>query len=315
LKLTTNPNLLVGIEKADDAGVYRLSDEIALVQTVDFFTPLVDDPFVYGQIAAANAFSDIYAMGAKPLTAMNITCFPASEMDLSILTRVLEGGLSKIHEAEAVLVGGHSIDDPKMKYGLSVTGIVHPQKIWTNQGIQSGDRLILTKPLGTGIASTAVKANLAVEGALEQMISSMTMLNKVAQEVLAQFDVHACTDITGFGLIGHAAEMINDSKFGLEIETPCLPLFDGIEMYCMQGFLPKGLERNRTHREKMVEFKDIPQYLQAVVCDPQTSGGLLVSLPQDQAESAIEKLHQVKITDATIIGKVVSKPSGKIVFV
>ncbi|MFA5324429.1 MAG: selenide, water dikinase SelD, partial [Smithella sp.] len=229
LPLIQNPNLLSGFEHAEDAGVYKISAELALVQTVDFFTPTVDDPFTFGQIAATNALNDIYAMGAKPLTAMNIVCFPIKTLDKSVLREVLLGGLDKMREAGVLLIGGHSVEDNEIKYGLSVTGVVHPDKVLYNRGAQAGDKLILTKPLGTGIISTAIKAREASPEQIQQAVSSMRSLNKQASEMMiASGDIHACTDITGFGLLGHACEMIEGSDVGLRIHSSSVPVLTGM---------------------------------------------------------------------------------------
>ena len=227
LPLETDPNLLVGRETSDDAGVYKLRDDLALIQTLDFFTPIVNDPYLFGQIAAVNALSDIYAMGGKPLTAMNIVCFPKNTLDKSVLKEILKGGLEKIHEAGALLVGGHSVDDVELKYGLSVTGIVHPDKVMTNAGARPGDQLILTKPIGTGIIATALKGKAASREAEEAMIRVMVESNRIGAEVMQEIGAHGCTDITGFGLLGHALEMAVASKHSLTIyalRSPSSPL-------------------------------------------------------------------------------------------
>jgi selenide,water dikinase len=302
--------LLVGLEAGDDAGVVRLTDEIALIQTLDFFTPIVDDPYVFGQIAAANALSDVYAMGGRPLCTMNIACFPQKKMEIQVLTRILEGGLSKIHEADALLVGGHTIDDHELKYGLSVTGVVHPDKILTNRGARAGDLLVLTKPLGTGIVATAVKADMASAESRDASIASMTALNRRSAEELSGLSVHACTDVTGFGLIGHLAEMIQDSDVGARIRSGDLPLLPGVEGYCNLGLLPGGLHRNRDFRAGMVEMDaSLPRHLQDVLHDAQTSGGLLISLPPEGASKLKTGLN------ATVIGEITSDSPGRILVV
>jgi selenide,water dikinase len=304
LELKKSEDLLVGLETGDDAGVVRLTDDIALIQTLDFFTPIVDDPFVFGQIAAANALSDVYAMGGRPICAMNIVCFPQSKMDISVLTEILKGGLDKIHEADALLLGGHSIDDPEIKYGLSVTGRVHPDLVLTNRGAQAGDVLVLTKPLGTGIISTAVKGQMAGKESQEASIASMTTLNRRAAGSLSGLSVHACTDVTGFGLIGHLGEMIQDSDVGARIRSADVPVLPGVEEYCNLGMLPGGLHRNRDFRAAMVEMGAmVPRHLQDVLYDPQTSGGLLIALPAADA----------KKLSAAVIGEIVSDPPSRIV--
>jgi selenide,water dikinase len=302
--LKKSDDLLVGLETGDDAGVVRLDDQTALIQTLDFFTPIVDDPFVFGQIAAANALSDVYAMGGKPLCAMNIVCFPQKDMDISVLTEMLKGGLTKIHEAGALLVGGHSVNDKEIKYGLSVTGVVHPEMVLTNRGAQAGDVLVLTKPLGTGIVSTAVKKKAASEESLKASLDLMTTLNRKTAESLSGLSVHACTDVTGFGLIGHLAEMIEDSEVGARLNPAAIPVLPGVEEYSQKKLMPGGLFRNRDFRAGMVEMgAAVPQHLQDVLFDPQTSGGLLIALSEADA----------KKLDGAVIGEIVSDPPSKIV--
>ena len=314
LDLNDHPDLLVGLEKGDDAGVFRLSDEIGLVQTLDFFTPIVDDPYTFGQIAAVNALSDIYAMGGTPLCAMNIACFPSNKMDIAVLQQTLAGGLSKIHEAGAVLVGGHTVTDEEFKYGLAVTGKVHPDKIVTNHGARIGDRMVLTKPLGTGIVATAIKAGRASPESEAAIVDSMATLNNTAAKLMQDFSPHACTDVTGFGLIGHAAEMIAGTDSGFLIQSSDLPIFDEVAGYSSQGLLPAGLQRNRKFRESIVDLDEsIPQYRQDLLFDPQTSGGLLIALSAEQSLKLVEGLKQAGISQAAVIGEVVSQPAGKII--
>ena len=315
LPLVRDPNLLTGFEHAEDAGVYKLSSDTAMVQTVDFFTPTVDDPFTFGQIAAVNALNDIYAMGAKPLTAMNIVCFPIKTMDISILQQVLQGGLNKIHEAGALLIGGHSVEDNEIKYGLSVTGLVHPDNVLYNRGAKAGDKIILTKALGTGIISTAIKAGEATPEQMKQVIHAMTTLNKkAAEQMIAAGDVHACTDITGFGLLGHAGEMIEGSDVSLRINSATIPVFEGVRELMETGFIPGGLYRNRDFRIKqVVKEKTCPDWLFDLLFDPQTAGGLFFSLPGDKAQSLVGKMIAAGIADATVIGEVVKEHPGKII--
>jgi selenide,water dikinase len=315
LPLVQDPNLLTGFEHADDAGVYKLSADLAIVQTVDFFTPTVDDPFTFGQIAAVNALNDIYAMGARPLTAMNIVCFPIKTMDKSVLQKVLRGGLDKMREAGVLLVGGHSVEDNEIKYGLSVTGVVHPDKVLFNRGAKAGDKIVLTKALGTGIISTAIKAQEASEEQMRQVINSMTSLNKKASEMMiAAGDVHACTDITGFGLLGHACEMIEGSDVGLHINSEAMRVFDGVRDLMDTGFVPGGLYRNKDFRIKQVtKKKSCPDWLFDVLFDPQTAGGLFFSLPGNKAQSLVEKMRASGITDASIVGEVVKEHPGEII--
>ncbi len=313
MKLPSHPNLLVGLDSLDDAGVYQLTDSIALVQTVDFFTPIVDDPYTFGQIAAANALSDVYAMGGRPLTAMNLVCFPSKAMDMSILHDILRGGKDKMEEAEVTLVGGHSVDDPELKYGLSITGTVHPKKIMTNAGAMPGDSLILTKPLGTGLINTALKGNMASQEAVTAATEHMVSLNRKASELMLETDIHACTDVTGFGLLGHACEMAIGGGVGLEIDHARVPIISGATTYAKQGLIPGGTYRNRDYRADMVEIKTgLPDWAQPVLFDPQTSGGLLIALPSNDADSLVEKMHSKGLHSVANIGEVVAKPSGKI---
>ncbi len=294
------------MEKSDDAGVFQISEETALVQTVDYITPIVDDPYLFGQIAAANSLSDIYAMGGKPITAMNLVGFPRLTLDLSILTEILRGGLEKIHEAGAVLLGGHTVDDPELKYGLSVTGTVHPQKIRTNSGAQAGDVLVLTKPLGTGIISTAGKADLADPGILQKAVHSMLRLNNTAAEVMDGFPVHACTDITGFGLIGHASEVAKGSGVSMRLFYSRIPLFDGTKEYAAQGLVPGGGYCNQGFWEGQTSISsNIPEAERILLFDPQTSGGLLIALPESEGEALLKKLQEKGIREASLIGEVI----------
>jgi selenide,water dikinase len=314
LPLTTHPNLIVGMERVEDAGVYKLTDELAIVQTVDFFTPVVDDPFTFGQIAVANSLSDVYAMGGKPLTAMNIVCFPIQTMDIVVLREILKGGLEKIREADVVLVGGHSVDDQELKYGLSVTGTINPQKVLRKENSKPGDRLILTKPLGTGIISTAVKAEFASKEAANRVARSMSTLNRKASEVMQEVGVNACTDITGFGLLGHAAEMVENTNAGIVFYANSVPVFPEAKEMADMGMIPAGLYRNRDFRKAMVEFKPgVNQFQMDILFDPQTSGGLLIAVPEDKAQPMLEELHLAGVKDAVIIGEVVENPKGKII--
>jgi selenide,water dikinase len=302
------------MESLDDAGVYKLSDDLAIIQTIDFFTPIVDDPYDFGQIAVANALSDVYAMGGKPLTAMNIVCFPIKKLDISILKDMLKGGIDKMKEAGVTLVGGHSIDDAELKYGLSVTGIVHPKRLVTNAGAKVGDKLILTKPLGTGITSTALKAGKVSKETVVKMTKYMAALNKKASELMQELEVHACTDITGFGLLGHACQLARNSQVGINVNSGSIPVFKEVEEFAKAGLCPGGLHRNKEFYGKMVEFsKHIPDYIKDILFDPQTSGGLLISLAPEDAELLVGKLIKAGVPDAAIIGEVISKPLGKII--
>jgi len=307
-----DPNLLVGMDKPDDAGVYRISDDTALILTLDFFTPVVDDPYLFGQIAVTNALSDVYAMGGRPLVAMNIICFP-QDGDVSILQEILRGGYDKMAEAGTLLVGGHSVDDSEIKYGISVTGTVHPERILKNIGSLPGDSLILTKPVGTGIISTAIKADMADAGVEEKVATYMNTLNKVPAEIMSGFDVHACTDVTGFGLLGHACEMIEKSDVGMRIFSSSVPVIKEALEYASMGLIPAGAYRNEKYRESFVE-KDscVSDDLMKILFDPQTSGGLMISLPSDQAGSLLVMLHDAGITDAAIIGEITRDHPGMI---
>jgi selenide,water dikinase len=297
----------------EDAGIYKLSDELALVQTVDFFTPIVDDPYDFGQIAVANALSDVYAKGGKPLLAMNIVCFPVDKMDISILRAILLGGLDKLKEADTLLVKGHSVDDPELKYGLAVTGTIHPDNVVLNNTVKVGDQLILTKPLGTGIISTAIKKGLAEKHTIDKIVKSMTTLNRKASELMVETGVNACTDITGFGLLGHACEMIEDTRVGMTITAASVPIFVEAKGFAEMGMIPGGLNRNRDYREPMVDISpSVPGYLADILFDPQTSGGLLISVSRDKVAGLLKNLHRAGIAEATIIGEVVAKPKQKI---
>jgi selenide,water dikinase len=309
----TDPRLIRGLESPDDAGVYRISDDVALIQTVDFFTPIVDDPYTFGQIAAANALSDVYAMGGQPLTAMNIVCFPVKTMEIDVLREILRGGVTKILEAGAVLLGGPSVEDSELKYGLAVTGTVHPDKLVANAGAKPGDRLLLTKPLGTGIISTAVKAEMASDELAATIAGYMATLNRVAAELMTGFEVHAATDVTGFGLLGHGVEIAQNSEVDINIAAAAVPVFPEALEFASQGLCPAGLFRNRDFFAPSVTIDDgVPDYLADILNDPQTSGGLLISLAADQAATLLEQLRQNGIKEAAIIGEVTASGSGKI---
>ncbi len=303
----------MGLDTSDDAGVYQLNDEVALVQTVDFFTPIVDDPFTFGQIAVANALSDVYAMGGTPLTGMNLVAFPIKTLSLSILKDILLGGLSKMEEAGVALVGGHSIEDPEIKYGLAVTGVVHPNKILTNAKAKAGDKLVLTKPLGTGIISTALKARMASEEAIRKSVESMGTLNRTASEWMKKCGAHACTDITGFGFIGHALEMATASRLGMVIQSRTVPVFPEAMEYAKLGLVPGGAYSNRDFFSCRVEIhSDVPNLLVDIFYDPQTSGGLLISLPSGEAEALVAMLKKEGQAHSSIVGEVGEDLPGKI---
>jgi selenide,water dikinase len=314
LDLPIHPNLLVGLEYPDDAGVYRLSDDLAIIQTVDFFTPIVDDPYSFGQIAAANAMSDIYAMGGAPLTAMNIICFPVNTMDMSVLQETLKGGLDKIKEAGALLVGGHSVEDDEFKYGLSVTGTVHPEHVLTNRGARPGDILILTKPIGTGIINTAIKANLADKRLINEVTEIMSFLNSASKDESLRFDISACTDVTGFGLLGHACEMIENQDIGLKIDIQKIPLIEKAMHFANMGIVPAGTHRNRDFRLGYLKgYETTNPAFMDVLFDPQTSGGLLIAVKREEGETLKKVLREKGVKAASIIGEFVDEPKGMII--
>ncbi len=290
-----------------------MTDEIALIQTIDIFTPVVDDPYTFGQIAAANALSDVYAMGGKPLTALNFIGYPKDKLELDIIVAILKGGSDKTGEADALIVGGHSIMDPELKYGLSVTGIVHPDRIVTNAGAQPGDNLILTKPVGTGILSTALKMGKAGSDIEKSISDIMTTLNKTACEVMLKFPVHACTDITGYGLLGHSYEMASGSGLKIMIHAGAVPTIPGTREICKKGTIPGGAYTNGKFLEDKVSFhSQLTKEDKLILFDPQTSGGLLIAVPDSETESLLKSLHESDITDAVIIGEVQSGLAGTI---
>jgi selenide,water dikinase len=309
-----NPDLLVGLETSDDAGVYRLNDELALVQTVDFFTPIVDDPYSFGRIAAANAISDIYAMGGTPLTALNIVAFPISALDKGILADILRGALDKVHEAGATLVGGHSIDDKEPKFGLAVTGLVHPGRVWTNAGAKPGDKLILTKPIGVGILTTSLKNGRLSEEEIARVTEVMATLNKTAAETARRFGVHACTDVTGFGLLGHAAEMAKASGVGLRIEAARVPVLSRVRELAEQGFVPGGTKNNFAHLQDTVDYPEgMAQIDRWILCDAVTSGGLLIAVAPEEADALLGALLDAGVAHASLIGEATDAHPGRIV--
>ena len=304
----------MGLERADDAGVYRLRDDLAIIQTIDYFTPIVDDPYTFGQVAAANALSDVYAMGGRPITAMNVVCFPRDSMDIAVLKDILKGGLAKLHEAGVVLLGGHSVDDLELKYGLSVTGVVHPDRVITKAGARAGDVLVLTKPLGTGIIGTAVKAGLADQETVDRFITAMVTLNREASELMQEIGVSAATDVTGFGLLGHLCEMVAGGNVGMEVEWARVPLLPQVAEHAAMGLIPAGTYRNRDFRLGMVELAaQVPQVALEILFDPQTSGGLVISLPADRAGALLERLHRAGHGQSAVIGRVVARPRARVV--
>ena len=298
-------NLLVGYDSRDDAAVYRISDDIAIVQTLDFFPPMVEDPYTFGQIAAANALSDVYAMGGEVKTALNIVCFP-EQMDLNILGAIMQGGAEKVIEAGGTLAGGHSIADSDVKYGLSVTGVVHPQHMYQNNTAQPGDQLILTKKLGVGIVCTANRVQEASKEAMDQAIASMTTLNKYASAISRKYKVHACTDVTGFGLGGHGTEMADGSKKTLVIDAKALPILPDVEEYASMGLIPGGAYRNREFAAKSGYISTAELWREDLVFDPQTSGGLLAAVPADEAEEILLELSESALSCA-MIGEVTDR--------
>jgi selenide,water dikinase len=298
----------------DDAGVFKIQDDLALVQTVDFFTPIVDAPFAFGQIAAANALSDVYAMGGTPLTAMNIVGFPIKKLKKDILKGIIRGGIEKLNEAGVALVGGHSMEDDQPKYGLSVTGLIHPDSIIANSGARAGDHLILTKPIGTGIIATAIKGKTASEEAEQKIIQTMSALNKDASEIMLEIGVHACTDVTGFGLIGHLTEMLRGSEGGFLITASQIPHFHEALQYAALGLVPAGCYANKNFYQTHVQIKGNPTVdFVNLLYDPQTSGGLLIAVAAKKADFLLEKLLARGIDAATIIGEVIPSPKEKIV--
>ena len=294
----------MGLETSDDAAVYQITEEIAMIQTVDFFTPVVDDPYTFGQIAAANSLSDVYAMGGEPKIALNIAAFPNC-LDIEILGEILRGGAEKVKEAGAVLVGGHTIQDNEPKYGLCVSGFVHPKKVWKNYGCRPGDVLILTKPIGSGVVNTAVKAQMASEEAARDAVRVMSSLNKNAKEVFERYEISACTDVTGFGLLGHCAEMASASEVTLELYPKQISLIKEAKSYASMGLVPAGAYRNREHTEAMVDAGTTEEALLDLMYDPQTSGGLLASVPPQDADVIVAELRaRNPETEASVIGTV-----------
>lgn len=308
-----HPDLLVGIETADDAGVFRLTSEIALIQTVDFFTPVVNDPYTFGQIAAANALSDVFAMGGQPLTAMNIVCYPSATVPKEVLKDILAGGLDKIHEAGALLVGGHSVDDTELKYGLAVTGVVHPERVLTNAGARPGDVLLLTKPVGTGIIATALKGRLASPESEAAAVAVMTALNRLPGEALVPGAVHGLTDITGFGLLGHALEMAVASRVGLRIFAGRVPTLPGAYEYAAMGLVPAGSFANRNFCATSLRVDPgVDPVLLDLLADAQTNGGLLIAAAPEAADAILTALHREGFPHAARIGEVTTAGPGSI---
>lgn len=300
-----NERVLVGPKTFADAGIYKISDELALVETLDFFTPVVNSPYDYGQIAAANALSDVYAMGGKPLTAMNILCYPLKSLDKDILVEILKGGADKVNEAGATIVGGHTLQDSEIKYGLSVTGIIHPDKIVTNAGARPGEVLVLTKPLGTGLIISAIKNNKVFEGDEDLVTRSMCQLNKIASETMLEVGASSCTDITGFGLMGHAYEMAEASKVTLSFCAGRIPIFEGCKRYVGMGLIPGVSKLSKNYLKNDIRIdSSVQEELVDVLFDAQTSGGLLIALSKEKAEILCKRLREKGVLVASIIGEV-----------
>jgi len=309
---TLDPNILVGTDTSDDASIYKINDEMAIVQSLDFFTPIVDDPYDFGAIAAANALSDIYAMGASPLFAQNIVGFPEHVLPMPVLEEILRGASDKAREAGIDIIGGHTIEDPEPKYGMVVTGVIHPDKILKNVNAKPGDQLILTKAIGTGILSTALKRGLIDNSILEELTETMSSLNKTAAEIMKHFKVNACTDITGFGLLGHLLEMSKGSKFSFKLHYNEIPTLTKARELAASGIVPGGSLENLEHVKSNVEFNDIPDFMKHLLADAQTSGGLLIAVQNDQADELLKELKSAGISNASLIGEVLETGTGKV---
>ena len=302
----SNENLLVGLDTADDAAVYKLNKDIALIQTLDFFTPVVDDPFLFGQIAATNSLSDVYAMGGNPLLAMNIVCFPSCH-DMGVLVEILKGGNDKVAESGALLVGGHTVDDKEPKYGLSVSGIVHPDKVLSNANAKEGDYIILTKPIGLGVINTAIKGNIANKEIAENAVKVMIHLNKYAAKSFDYVKVNSVTDVTGFGLLGHAFEMAKASNVSIEIFSKDVPIIDGAEDFAKIGIIPAGMYKNKEYISKYVSLGNVKSYVNDLLYDPQTSGGLLISVCENNKDELIRQIISNGGMSAKVVGRVFEK--------
>jgi selenide,water dikinase len=311
LPRVSHPDLIVGVETSDDAGVFRLRDDLAIVNTVDFFTPVVDDPYTYGQISATNSLSDVYAMGGEPKTAMNIVCFPQNGIDKEVLAEILRGGMDKATEAGVVVVGGHSVADEEIKYGMAITGVIDPRRVIRNVGAQVGDVVVLTKPLGTGILTTALKKAHLREEEYAAAVTSMSTLNDKAARVMLRHTVHACTDITGFSLMGHSCEMAMGSGVTLRLHASALPLLPGALRLALEGYITGGCQRNRTYlADKVQASSSVAQDFNEVAFDPQTSGGLLIAVPEREAPALVRDLLAEGVLAAAVIGEAV--PRGEV---
>jgi selenide,water dikinase len=301
-----DPKLLVGVDTSDDAAVYKINDDTAIIETLDFFTPVVDDPYRFGQVAAANSLSDVYAMGGEPLFALNIVCFPTC-LPVEVLGEIIRGGVDKVSEAGAMIIGGHSVDDNEPKYGLSVTGIVHPDKVLSNANAKPGDVLILTKPLGTGILNTAVKGDIASLKMQKDVYENMAYLNKYAMEIARKYDINSCTDVTGFGFLGHLYEMAHGSRVSMKIHSRDVKVLEGAAEFAKMGVIPSGAYRNKKYLEGKVAFSaGVEGYLQDILCDPQTSGGLLLSVGKKDGMRLFKELESIK-TPCSLVGEVTEK--------
>jgi selenide,water dikinase len=308
-----HPDVIVGTETSDDAGVFRLRDDLAIVNTVDFFTPIVDDAFTFGQIAAANAISDIYAMGADPRTALNIVGFPRGTMDIEVLGEILKGGGEKAREAGVVVIGGHSLIDEEVKYGMAVTGEIHPDRVIRNVGVRAGDALVLTKALGTGIITTALKQRKATKESVDAAIASMTTLNAAGSRIMRNFTVHACSDVTGFALLGHSQEMAAGSEVTIVLESAALPLLPGAQRLAEEGHVTGGCRRNRAYlQDKVSVDESVHPGLVEIGFDPQTSGGLLIALPKAYAPRLVAELHAGGVTAAAIVGHAIARQGARV---
>ncbi len=302
-----DPNVLVGANTSDDAAVYRLSADQALVATLDYFTPIVDDPYQFGQIAVANSLSDVYAMGGRPIFGLNIAGFPKDTLPIEVLSEILRGGADVAKEAGIAIIGGHTIDDPEPKYGMVAIGLVHPDRIVTNVGAQPGDKLILTKPLGSGIISTAIKRELASRPMIDEVVHVMTTLNRAASEAMVEVGVHAGTDVTGFGLLGHLKSMLADGGIGARIVASAVPLIEGVRELAEENVIPGGTRRNFSHINPVVEWPaDMPEWERLIYCDAQTSGGLLMAVAPDKVDAMLKALQRPGVLCAAVIGEVVA---------
>jgi selenide,water dikinase len=313
IPVTVNPDVLIDTRHSDDAAVYRINDTTALVQTVDFFTPIVDNPYDFGAIAAANALSDIYAMGAKPIFALNIVGFPSNRLPMEVLKEILQGASDKATEAGIPVLGGHTIDDPEPKFGMVVSGVVHPGRIWANSGARPGDAIILTKPIGTGILATAIKRGLADEQTTQVVIRSMSELNKKAAEILEKYPIHACTDVTGFGLTGHLSEVSLASRVDVELFAGRVPLFSQTANMAAAGVIPGGSKNNLDHFSKHITWDpQLSSITRIILCDAQTSGGLLFTVPENEKEAILGELHEAGIPSAAHVGNCLDIGEGMI---